>query len=477
MVRKLSLLIITLCSITTSIALAENKEKNQKIPNQNRQLINNGFADIVEELLPTVVNLTTSQNYGQDSITSLTRNEQFESFKNQVDGQFEPQRKKSNIGSGFIISKDGYIITNQHVINEAKEVTAKLHDGKKYKAKVIGADKKTDLALLKIDGEQDFEFVKIGNSDKARIGDWVIVIGNPYGLGSSVSIGIISARSRDIDNNGQNEELIQTDAAINKGNSGGPMFDLNGEVIGISTSLFSPSGGSVGIGFATPINNASQIIKQLKEEGSVSRGWIGVSVQDVTDEISKTIKSDKVKGAFVIDVLPNSPAERSGIEPTDIIIKLDNQEVYDMKSLPKIISKTPIGKVIKVTIIRQNKIKTLDVVVEKLKEEEFKKSAGKTLSRKNQNTKKSNYILGMEIIDSTDKNLDKGITINNVSNISEAFKKGIISGDKIMSANQVPINSFSELRNVILESKKSNNKIFLFIKRSEKNYAIALSTN
>lgn len=467
-----------MCSITTSIALAQSKEKNPKItPNQPRQIVNNGFADIVEELLPTVVNLTTSQNYGQDLTPNITRNEQFESFKNQVDGQFEPQRKKSNIGSGFIISKDGYIVTNQHVVNEAKEVIAKLHDGKRYKAKVIGTDKKTDLALLKIDGEQDFEFVKIGNSDKSRIGDWVIVIGNPYGLGSSVSIGIISARSRDIDNNGQNEELIQTDAAINKGNSGGPMFDLNGEVIGISTSLFSPSGGSVGIGFATPINNANQIIKQLKEEGSVSRGWIGVSVQDVTDDISKTIKSDKTKGAFVIDVSPNSPAERSGIEPTDIIIKLDNQEVYDMRSLPKIISKTPIGKVIKVTIIRQNKLKTLDVVVEKLKEEEFRKSFAKPLTTKPKNTKKTNYILGMEIIDSTDKNMDKGLTINNVSTISEASKKGIIAGDKIISANQVPTNSFTELKNVILESKKSNNKVFLFIKRSEKNYAIALSIN
>ena len=209
---------------------------------------------------------------------------------------------------------------------------------------MVGVDKKTDLALIKITTDKELSFVKFGDSTKARIGDWAIVIGNPYGLGGSVSVGIVSARSRDI-NNGQSDEFIQTDAAINKGNSGGPLFNAKGEVIGISTAIFSPSGGNVGIGFATPSANAQLVIKQLRDQGEVTRGWLGVSVQDVTDEIAESIKMEKAKGAFVNEVTKEGPADKAGILPTDIIIKFDDQDITEMKLLPKTVARTAVGKV------------------------------------------------------------------------------------------------------------------------------------
>lgn len=294
---------------------------------------NQGFADIVENLLPTAVNISTTQEF-------------------------------SNNGTGFIISADGFIATNNHVIEDAEEITVSLSDGSKYKAKIVGADKKSDLAVIKINAGKNLTFAKFGDPAKSRIGDWIIVIGNPYGLGGSVSVGIVSARGRTI--NGESDhDFIQTDAAINRGNSGGPMFNLKGEVIGICTALFSPSGGNVGIGFATPINIATPIIKQLKEQGEVIRGWIGISVQDISDEMADSLGITKSKGALVTDVTAEGPADKAGIIASDVIVKVGTQEIVEMKLLPQIISQMPVGKNISLTLLRKGKAKVVIVKVGK----------------------------------------------------------------------------------------------------------------
>jgi len=447
-----------------------------------RQVAATGFADIVEELLPAVVNISTdpTRSSGSQVSSDSSSQDQFEDFKNQLDNK---KKKTSAIGSGFIISKDGFIVTNNHVVDDSEEIAISLNDGSKYKAKVIGVDKKTDLALLKINPTKELKFVKFGDSTKSRIGDWIIVIGNPYGLGGSVSVGIISARSRDV-TNGQSDDFIQTDAAINKGNSGGPMFNLDGEVIGISAALFSPSGGNVGIGFATPSSTISQVIKQLREVGEVSRGWLGVSVQDISDEIAQSMKMSKTKGAFVTEVTLGGPADKAGIFPSDIIIKFDNQEVSDMKILPKIVARTPVGKISKITILRRNKIKVLDIKVSKSKDEEIKKPINKALSKK-QLSKPTDRVLEIGLVEISeklkkDKNLDatlKGLMIVDLALKSEAAEKGIMLGDIILSANQIPLSSISDLKKIIEESRKSTKKIFLFIRRGNLNYAVALSTN
>ncbi len=492
---KISLLFFFSLMLITQAnqALAQDKPQVKEAISP-KQIAMNGFADIVEELLPAVVNISTIQevqNSGNsvDQILfgELPKNPIFEEFRNRIENQFRNQhgqkKKISSIGSGFIISRDGFVVTNNHVIEDASEITVNLNDGTKYKAKIIGTDKRSDLALLKITPNKDLKFVKFGDSDKARIGDWVIIIGNPYGLGGSVSIGIVSARSRDI-NNGQSDDFIQTDAAINKGNSGGPMFNLKGEVIGISTAIFSPSGGNIGIGFARPSNSAMQVVKQLKDQGEVTRGWLGVSVQDVSDDIAESMKMDKTSGAFVTEVAKDGPAEKAGILPTDIIIKFDDQEITEMKILPRTVAKYPVGKSAKVTILRRGKIKVLSVKVGKMREENDVKKQDAKQSEKKPLIKPATQLLGLGLIELSDKikksrNLDsnlQGLLVTEVGAKSEAAEKGMLPGDIILSVNQTPTSSIEELKEIIEEVKKSENKkLFLFLRRGEANYPVVLS--
>ena len=331
---KKTLLSFIFIALTSSALAAVDAKIVAEAPVLPKQIATNGFADIVENLLPTAVNISTTQEFG-------------------------------NNGTGFIISPEGHIATNNHVIEDANEITITLSDGTKYKAKVIGTDKKSDLAVIKINTGKILPFAKFGDSSKARIGDWIIIIGNPYGLGGSVSVGIVSARGRSI-NGEQDSDFIQTDAAINKGNSGGPMFNIKGEVIGISTALFSPSGGNVGIGFASPASVVTPIIKQLREQGEVVRGWIGISIQDISDEMAETLGIPKSKGALVTDVTPEGPSDKAGIIASDVIIKIGNQEIIEMKTLPQIISQSSIGKNIPLTILRNGKAKVLSVKVSKM---------------------------------------------------------------------------------------------------------------
>ena len=447
MSQKIRLLFSLIMVLTaTNQALAK-----QNVPSKQKVLFS--FADTVEKILPSVVSI---------SITNSSSNREF--------------------GSGFIISKDGLIVTNNHVIDEASEIFVTLNSDQKFKAKIISIDKRTDLALLKIESDKDLQFVRFGDSTKSRIGDWILVAGNPYGLGLSVSTGIISAKGRNL-NNGKIEEFLQTDAAINNGNSGGPMFNLDGEVVGISTSIISPSGGNVGIGFAIPSSNAEPIITQLKDQGEVIRGWIGISVQNVTSEIAEAFNIEKNRGAFVTEVTKDGPAEQAGIIPTDIILKIDDTEVNEMKVLPKIISSYPVGKTTKITILRQGATKIFSVKIARMQEEEVKKIDFPI--EKKSNSRPSEQILGMSMINLNSsikkiRGIDaavNGVLVSDVSVKSDAFLKGISAGDIILSVNQENVASTDRIKEIILENARSDKKIFLFLKRGESNFGVAINPN
>ena len=483
--KRFTLIIAFIFTLSPAFA-AKNKNKSSVPP---KPVMISSFADIIEDLMPSVVNISAIQevrrsNASVDQILldELPKTQLFEDLRKQLKNQFHDKKKKvSSIGSGFIVSKDGFIVTNNHVIDDASEITVSLEDGSKYKAKVVGIDRKTDIALLKINSNKKLPAVKFGDSTKARIGDWVIVIGNPYGLGGSVSVGIVSARGRDI-NNGHSDDFIQTDAAINKGNSGGPMFNSDGKVIGMSTAIFSPSGGNVGIGFATPSINVSQVIKQLKDKGEVTRGWIGISIQDVEDDIAEAMNLTKATGAFVVDTVRGGPADKAGILPTDIIIQFEDKKIEEMKFLPKAVSQHKIGKTAKIIVWRHGKTKTLEVKVEKMRSRPAKTQKIKTAKEK-QSIKPTGQVLGLGLAEFKSKiKKDKkelkieGLIVVEINAKSEAAEKGMAAGDIIVSVNQTPIKSIKQLKKLIEKSSATNDKIFIFAKRGDANYALVLNT-
>ena len=325
--------------IFTILIVPLNSKKSNAIPSS--------FADLAEKLMPSVVNISTTQ-------TIKTTQNQFP-FQFPPGSPFEDlfkefqtptERKASSLGSGFIIDKKGTVVTNNHVISNAEDIVVRVNN-KEYKAEVIGADPYADIAVLKILSKDDFEFVKFGDSDLARVGDWVVAIGNPFGLGGTVTSGIISARNRDI-NLTRYDDFIQTDASINQGNSGGPLFNIKGEVVGINTAIIAPGqAGSIGIGFAIPANAASTIIDQLVKFGETRRGWLGVRIQEVTKEIAEVEKLKKAEGALVASVGENSPADKAGLKAGDIILEFDEQKIKTMRQLPKVVANTEVGKKLK----------------------------------------------------------------------------------------------------------------------------------
>ena len=475
--------IFTLTCYITSLHAQDNQDKipDNNLTKTNKTNLGNfpNFADIVEELLPAVVNISTTQNTTsseseiEELLNSLPEGSFSDKLKDFLQGGKSKNHKISALGSGFIVSKDGYIVTNHHVIDNAEEIMVGLNNSKKFEAKVIGFDKKTDLALLKIDADYDLKYVEFGDSTNSRIGEWVIAVGNPFGLGGSVSVGIISADGRDI-SSGNFDNFIQTDAAINKGNSGGPLFNVDGQVVGVATAIFSPSGGNVGIGFATPAAVAVPIIKQLKEKGKVIRGWLGVSIYGVSDQMAKALDMKEAKGAIVVKVNEDSPAERAGILPTDVIISFDGKPINTVKQLPEIVSATEINKKVKISVFRQGKIKTLTTRVGLLREEQDKES----LETK-YNPEAS--FLGISLVD-LDKKIRKdyyinddikGILVLKVDPDGQGAEKGIEAGDLILSANQIPVDSISDLEKIIESSKKENKKdILLFVKRDKLESAV-----
>ena len=339
----------------------------------NSQSVPESFADLAERLMPSVVNISTTQ-------TIVTNTNPFPGFKFPPGSPFEdmfkefgtPQERQSSaLGSGFIIDEKGIVITNNHVIQDAEDIIVRVNGDKEYKAKVIGADPLSDIAILQLDTKENFSPVKFGDSDKARIGDWVIAIGNPFGLGGTVTSGIISARNRSIGLS-RYEDYIQTDASINSGNSGGPLFDMNGDVIGINTAILGRNG-SIGIGFSIPSNSAKTVINQLLEFGETKRGWLGVRIQDVTKEIAEVEDLDEPRGALVASVADNSPSDKAGVKAGDIILEFNGERIQEMKELPIIVAKTEVGKKVDVKIWRNKKEITKKIKLGRLEtSEDFK---------------------------------------------------------------------------------------------------------
>ncbi|MDE3059654.1 MAG: DegQ family serine endoprotease [Pseudomonadota bacterium] len=438
------------------------------------------FADLVDKLSPAVVNVSTTQKVKGGGMAGmpfqdLPDSPEFEPFREFFD-QFNRNQGKEvehevySLGSGFIIDPAGYIVTNNHVVDEAEEVMVTLSDNSKYKAKIIGRDKKTDLALLKVEAKKDLPFVPFGDSDAMRVGDWVIAIGNPYGLGGSVTQGIISARQRSL-NAGPFDDFLQTDASINRGNSGGPLFNEKGEVIGINTAIFSPSGGSIGIGFAVPSIVAKPVIAQLKEYGRTHRGWLGVKIQEVSEEAAESVGLPKTMGALVLEVSKGSPADKAGLEPGDVITAYDGKEITEMRFLPRMVAETKIGKSVSLTYWRKNASKTVDITIGELNENDEEaddQNPGKGKKSKNKH-EGSQAVLGMSVAPLTapvreELGLDAkqtGLAVVDVESGSGADKHGIRPSDVITDVNNEPVKSIEDLKSAFDNARKAGRKFAL----------------
>jgi serine protease Do len=329
------------------------------------------FADLAEKLSPAVVNISTAQTVEQPQRDGpqLPEGSPFEELFRDFyeNGQRGPQTVQS-LGSGFVISPEGYVVTNNHVIEDADEITVNFPNGLSLKATLVGTEPKTDIAHLKVDPLAPLPFVSLGDSDKIRVGDWVLAIGNPFGLGGSVSAGIVSARNRDI-SAGPYDDFIQTDAAINKGNSGGPLFNMAGAVVGVNSAIISPSGGSIGIGFSVPANLVKGVVAQLQQFGVTRRGWLGVRIQSVNDEMAEALGMEKAMGALVAGVTAGGPAEAGGIEAGDVIIKFDGKDVAQMRDLPRMVAETEVSKSVRVVVFRKGKTETMLITVALLDEQ------------------------------------------------------------------------------------------------------------
>ena len=370
-------------------------------------------ADIAEGLMPAVVNISTSQSVKKRNtvpnipIPRVPEGSPFQDFFKDLfpDGQAPggenngPSTRQS-LGSGFVIDADGFIVTNNHVIADADEITVNFSNGEKLKAELVGTDPKTDIAVLKVEPETPLTAVPFGNSDESRIGDWVMAIGNPFGLGGSVSLGIVSAVERDI-SSGPYDNFIQTDAAINRGNSGGPLFNMDGQVVGINTAIISPSGGSIGIGFSIPSNLATRVIDQLREYGETRRGWLGVQIQTVTDEIAESLGLEKASGALVSGVVKDGPAEKSGLLSGDVILTFDGKDVAEMRDLPIIVAETAVEKEVDVVVFRKGKKQTISVVLGRLEDGE-KKLASLSTGKEETDEPVVKSLLGLKLSELSD---------------------------------------------------------------------------
>ncbi len=453
------------------------------------------FADLAERLLPSVVNISTTQlrtaaRRGPE-IPQLPPGSPFEDFfKEFFDRQRpnSPPRKTASLGSGFIIDAAGYVVTNNHVIADADEITVILQDDTRLEAKLIGRDAKTDLALLKVTTKHPLTAVNWGGSDKMRVGDWVLAIGNPFGLGGSVSAGIISARKRDI-NAGPYDDFIQTDAAINRGNSGGPLFNMAGDVIGVNTAIISPQGGSVGVGFSIPSVLARSVIAQLREFGHTKRGWLGVRIQTVTDEIAESIGLDKARGALIAKVNEKGPASRGGIRQGDVILKFDGKNVHSMRRLPRIVAETKVGTKVEVEVWRKNRKQIFHVTLGELEKAEKAQKASLSTKKGGKGSKGPSSkgtkaeTLGLTL-STVNPDLRKrfgisrkteGVVVVKVDPGGSAAGKGIAPGDVIVEAGQDKVTSPAQIQAKVRAAKKAGRKsVLLLVKRKEDLRFIAL---
>ena len=407
------------------------------------------FADLAERLMPSVVNISTTTTIKTKSNPFPFQFPPGSPFKDMFEG--EPQeRQTSALGSGFIIDKSGIVITNNHVIKGADDIFVKVNGNKDYKAKLLGADPLSDIAVLKIESKESFKPVSFGDSDKARIGDWVIAIGNPFGLGGTVTSGIVSARNRSIGLS-RYEDYIQTDASINQGNSGGPLFNLDGDVIGINTAILGQSG-SIGIGFAIPSNSAEKVIDQLIKFGETKRGWLGVRIQEVTKEIAEVEKLKKPQGALVASVGINSPADKAGIKAGDIILNFDGKKIDTMRTLPKVVASTEVGKSVELKIWRNKKLISKRLTLGRLESsEEFKEKKTKVVKKVEDIERLKIAVRDITDKDISTRNLNRGITgavITEISNRSP-LNNLLRVNDIIIEVQKTPVKSSTDLKRLV----------------------------
>jgi serine protease Do len=441
------------------------------------QAVPPSFADLVEKFSPAVVDITTSSIVAAEAGDGMQvpPGSPFEKFFKDFQGDQPPQQEEMQrseaLGSGYIISADGYVVTNNHVIEGADDITVETFGGKNYKAKLIGRDPKTDVAVLKIDATEPLPFVSFGDSDQMRVGDWVVAMGNPLGQGFSVSAGIVSARGREL--SGTYDDFLQTDAAINKGNSGGPLFNVNGEVIGMNTAILSPSGGSIGIGFSMASNVVSKVVDQLKEFGETRRGWLGVRIQDVSQDVADAMGLAEAKGALVTDV-PEGPGKDAGILSGDVILTFNGNEVKDSKGLVRSVADAPIGETVQVLVLREGKEVTLDVKLGRREEAE-----GEAQPAADKSTKpaapQTGEMLGLTLQAVTEDMVqdlglqpgDGGLVVTKVDVAAEAYEKGLREGDVIMEAGQQKISSLKDLESRVADAKEGGRKSILLLVRTQ----------
>ena len=438
------------------------------------QAASSSFAEVAGKTMPAVVNISTTQKEPERQARRPRQappgqnpfggGDPFEEFFRRFMPDRPPPGQQQSLGSGFIISEDGYIVTNAHVIGDPEKITVRLSDEEEYEAKKIGSDEKTDLALIKIEPKKPLPVVPFGQSRSLEIGEWVMAIGNPFGLEQTVTVGIVSAKGRVI-GAGPYDDFIQTDASINPGNSGGPLLNLRGEVIGVNSAIFSRTGGNIGIGFAIPVDLAKSIVNQLREKGSVTRGWLGVMIQSVTPELAKSFDLAEPKGALVAEVTPDSPAQKGGLERGDIITSFNDKEIDDSRDLPAMVAQTPVGDSAKVSVLRGGKEQTFTVTLGELDDEQIAQASSGEASEKN---------WGMTVSDLTPelnrelqlKSDQKGIAVIEVESGSPAEQAGIRRGDIIEEVNRKAVTSVQEFTTIVAEMKEKDSLLLLVRRNS-----------
>ncbi len=436
-------------------------------------------ADLADKLLPSVVEITIETKSTVSAAPQLPTppgdpdnspfKDFFDEFLKRQQGENADPRPMTSMGSGFVIDASGLIVTNNHVVEGADTIEVHMQDDTILKAELVGRDPKTDLAVIRVKSEKPLPVVSFGDSDRLRIGEWVMAIGNPFGLGGSVSLGIVSARNRDI-NAGPYDDYIQTDAAINKGNSGGPLFNLKGEVVGINTAIFSPTGGSVGIGFSVPANTAKNVIDQLVKYGETRRGWLGVKIQAVTDEIAESMNIDRARGALIADVTPTGPAEKAGIQSGDVIVEFNNRPVNSMRDLPKVVAETEIGKQVTVKLLRKGKEVMVMAEVGRLEDGE-KIAAADPGKGQTQPAPAVVTVLGMTVSSMTDElrakfavDADlKGAVITEVAAEGAASEKRLEPGDVITEAGEKEVLGAADISARVEEAQKASKSSVLLL--------------
>ena len=429
------------------------------------------FADLAARVSPAVVNIKVSSIAKTDFPDQLGENFPFPGFRVPIPEQPHQYRRQGS-GSGFIIRKDGLILTNNHVVENAQEITVTLNDKQQYKAKILGRDPKTDLAVIKIDGKASLPAATLGNSDALRVGDWVMAIGNPFGLTNTVTTGVVSSKGRMI-GAGPYDDFIQTDASINPGNSGGPLFNMAGEVVGINTAIFSQSGGNIGIGFAIPANLVKNLVPELETKGTVTRGWLGVSVQPVTPDLARSFGVDKEQGALVGDVVAQSPADKAGIKRGDVIVGYDGKKIEESSSLPSLVASTPVGKTVPVEIMRDGKITTVSVAISKLNDQ----TAAVNLKQE-----KAEWGLAMQNMPPEERTRmglagNEGVLVTAVMPESPAANANVQEGDIILQINQVPVSTVQGVRNEVAKAKRDKPLLLLLRRADGSTSFAALSRN